>query len=84
MLDGAFLVVCAVVYILFSKFFVVLYGQQKYGCRFGKYLVNPRPGRGGGGAGGGAKYLGPGLVRGPEILVKCLVMGATVKMVGGP
>ena len=34
--------------------------------------------------GGGAKYLGPGLVREPEILVKCLVMGATVKMVGGP
>ena len=82
MLDGACLVVCAVVYILFSKFFVVLYGQQKYGCRFGKYLVNPRPARGGGR--GGAKYLGPGLVRGPEILVKCLVMGATVKMVEGP
>ena len=32
--------------------------------------------------GGGAKYLGPGLVRGPEILVKRLVMVATVKMVG--
>ena len=34
------------------------------------------------GEGGGAKYLGPGLVRGPEILVKRLVMVATVKMVG--
>ena len=36
------------------------------------------------GEGWGAKYLGPGLVRGPKILVKCPVMGATVKMVGGP
>ena len=35
--------------------------------------------------GRGAKYLGPGLVRGPEILVKCLVMVLLrVKMVGGP
>ena len=34
--------------------------------------------------GGGAKYLGPGLVRGRGILVKRLVMGATVKKVGGP
>ena len=34
--------------------------------------------------GGGAKYLGPGLVRRLEILVKYLVAGATVKMVGGP
>ena len=34
---------------------------------------------------GGAKYLEPGLVRGgDEILVKRLVMGATVKRVGGP
>ena len=32
--------------------------------------------------GGGAKYLGLGLVSGTEILVKRLVMGATVKMVG--
>ena len=32
----------------------------------------------------GAKYLGPGLVSGTEILVKRLVMGATLKMVGGP
>ena len=29
---------------------------------------------------GGAKYLG--LRLGPEILVKCLIMGAPVKMVG--
>lgn len=28
--------------------------------------------------------LGFGLDRGPEILVKCLVMGVTVKRVGGP
>ena len=36
------------------------------------------------GAGRGAKYLGPGLVRGEgEILVKRLVMGATVNRVGG-
>ena len=41
-----------------------------------------RPARGGGR--GGAKYLGPGLVGGTEILVKRLVMGATVKMVGAP
>ena len=33
--------------------------------------------------GGGAKYLGPGLVRGLEILVKCLVMGATIERVWG-
>ena len=32
---------------------------------------------------GGAKYLGPGQVRGPKILVKRLVMSATVKRVGG-
>ena len=32
---------------------------------------------------GGGKYLGPGLVRGPEILVKHLVMGAIFKRVGG-
>ena len=37
---------------------------------------------GGQGAGGGAKYLGRGLVRGPEILVKRLVIGATVERVG--
>ena len=39
---------------------------------------------GGGGGAGGAKYLEPGLVRGPEILMKRLVMGATVKRVEGP
>ena len=32
----------------------------------------------------GGEYLGPRLVRGPEILVKYLVMGAPVKRVGGP
>ena len=48
-----------------------------------KFLVFvPRPARGGGAR--GAKYLGPGLVRGPEVLVKRLVIGATVKRVGGP
>ena len=36
------------------------------------------------GGGIGAKYLGPGLVMGPEILVKRLLMGATVKRIGGP
>ena len=34
----------------------------------------PRPARGRGGGAGGAKYLGPGLVRGPEILIKHLVI----------
>ena len=34
------------------------------------------------GEGGGGKIPGAGLVRGPEILVKRLVMVATVKMVG--
>ena len=35
--------------------------------------------------GRGAKYLeGPDWLRSPEILVKQLVMGATVKRVGGP
>ena len=42
----------------------------------GKFMS--RPARGG----GGAKYLGLGLVSGTKILVKRLVMGATVKMVG--
>ena len=37
-----------------------------------------------GGGQGGAKYLGPGLVSRTEILVKRLVMGATLKVVGGP
>ena len=37
-----------------------------------------KAGEGGGGGAGGAKYLGPGLVSGPDILVKRLVMGATV------
>ena len=49
------------------------------GCFWnGKFMS--RPARGGGGA-GGAKYLGLGLVSGTKILVKRLVMGATVKMV---
>ena len=40
-----------------------------------------RPARGGGGGGGvrKAKYLGSGLVEGPEILAKPLLMGATFK-----
>ena len=42
-----------------------------------------RQGRAGGGR-QGAKYLGPGLVSEHKIVVKRLVMGATVKMVGGP
>ena len=44
----------------------------------GKFMS--RPARGG----GGEIHLGPGLVSGTKVLVKCLVMGATVKMVGGP
>ena len=46
--------------------------------------------RGGGGGRGRTKYLGSGLVkklgmvREGKILVKRLVMGATVKRVGGP
>ena len=39
--------------------------------------------RGGGGGAGEAKYLVPRLVRGLEIMVKRLVMGATVNRVGG-
>ena len=40
-----------------------------------------RPARGG----GRAKYLGPGQVReGGKILIKHLVMGATIKRVGHP
>ena len=47
------------------------------------YLHNiSRPAKGGGGGRGG-KIPGPGLVRGLEIVVKRLVMGATVKRVGG-
>ena len=43
------------------------------------------PGNEAGERGGGrAKYLEPGLVRGAEILIKRLVMGATVKRVEGP
>ena len=34
--------------------------------------------------GRGAKYLGPGLVIGARNMVKHLVIGATVKRVGGP
>ena len=37
----------------------------------------------GGGAGEGAKYLGPKLVKGPEVFLKHLVMGVTVKRFGG-
>ena len=33
---------------------------------------------------GEAKYQGPDWLGGPEILIKRLVMGATVKRVGGP
>ena len=33
--------------------------------------------------GGGAKYMGPGPVRGSVILIKHLVMGATDKRAGG-
>ena len=34
--------------------------------------------------GGGAKYLGPGLVRGPEILIKHLVIVLLSRGLGGP
>ena len=45
------------------------------GCFWnGKFMSRP--------ARGGAKYLGLGLVSRTKILVKRLVMGATVKMVG--
>ena len=36
------------------------------------------------GAEGGQNTWGPNWLEGPEILVKPLVMGATVKRVGGP
>ena len=42
-----------------------------------------KEGRRDGGGGGGAKYLGPGPVGTDKILVKRLLMGATVKRVGG-
>ena len=48
------------------------------GCFLNGKVMSRPAGRGG----GGAKYLGPGLVRGTKISVKRLVMGATVKMVG--
>ena len=47
-----------------------------------KYCSLPKAGEKGGG-GGDAKYLGPGLVGGGQILVKRLVIGATVKRTGG-
>ena len=45
--------------------------------------VYPAQGRREGGAGGGQNTWGLDWLGGPEILVKRLVSGATVKMVGG-
>ena len=45
------------------------------------YHAGPRPARGGR---GGANTWGADWLGGPEIVIKHLVMGATVKRVGGP
>ena len=52
-------------------------------CIFAAFVMDANQGWGEGGQwGGGDKIPGLGLVRGPKILVKHLVMDATIKMVG--
>ena len=55
--------------------------QSPFWC--GKCTFQPKAGKRGE-AGGGAKYLGPGLVRGARNLDKTSGHCATVKRVGGP